>query len=183
MEKFDQDILDSLEDIILTQFPDILRHALENANNSGKLRELLRLLYLDRLLPHQYRSEALPTGKILVFTGHSVKGKDLLGIAKRLGISKDRFEFYDYEQSKTYRYSQLEHNSVVSAVLFGAVPHKTVGAEDSSSIVSNLERKAKDGVIYARILRLYANNKLKLTKTNFREALIRLICEGSVRAA
>jgi hypothetical protein len=183
MEKFDQEFLEMLEDTILTQLPDILPFALEAVNDSGRLRELLELLYLDRLLPQSFKSEALPTGKILVFSGQRVRVKDLLGVAKNLGISKERFEFYNYEQSKIYPYYRLEYSSLVSAVLFGAVPHKTTGNDEFNSVISSLEHKAREGVVYARVLRLSANNELKLTKTNFRSALIRLISEGSVKMA
>jgi hypothetical protein len=185
MEKFDRELLEILEDTILTQLPNILPYALETANDTGKLRGLLELLFLDRLLPppQSFESKALPTGKILVFAAQKVNTNDLLGVAKNLGVSKDRFEFYDYEKSKTYPYKSLEYNGNVCAVLFGGVPHKTTGTEDFNSVIVNLESKVKEDIVWARVLRLCTSNELKLTKSNFREALALLIKEGNVKAA
>jgi hypothetical protein len=179
-EKFNKADLDILEDYIVTQLPDILTYVLESANESGRLRELLELLHLDRLLPQSYTSTPYSTGKILVFAGKTVKEKDLLGVAKSLGISKERFVFYDYEQAKAFQYDSLECNAGISAILFGSVPHKTVGTENNNSVIANIERKADEGIIWAPVVRLHANNELKLTKTNFREALSQLIDDGSI---
>ena len=183
MEKFDKDFIDMIEDTLLTQLPDILRYSLDSANEVGKLRGLLELLYLDRLLPQVQSnvSKALPNGRILVFSSRNVKVKDLLGVAKSLGVTNE-IEFYDYEQSKTYPYSKLEYNTLINAVLLGAVPHSTSGTDGYSSLVVSLERKAEEGVLYARVIRLSANNELKLTKESFREALKKLISEGNIRA-
>jgi hypothetical protein len=185
MERFEKDLVNMLEDTMLTELPNILPNALEAANEKGKLRELLELLFLDRLLPPPESDElkALPTGKIFVFAAEEINKDHLLGVAKDLGVSKERFEFYDYDRSKTYPYNTLEYNAKVCAVFFGGVPHKTAGTEDFKSVVANLEVKERKGIILARVVRLCASNELKLTKSNFREALKKLISEGRIKAA
>lgn len=181
MERFSDDIVESIEDTLLSQLPDILGYALEKANEDGKLRELMKLLCLERMLPQSNRIESLPTGKILVFGRQEVSKNVMEAIAKDLGISKQRFEFYDYEEAKTYPYNHLDSNGAVCAVLFGAVPHKTTGTGDAGSVISNLEQRQQEGIIPARILQLSAGGELKITKTNFRNTLVVLVDTGIVR--
>lgn len=61
-------------------------------------------------------------------------------------------------------------------VLFGPLPHSTSGKNDSSSVIA--EMKSKEG--YPRIETLNAGNKLKITKSNFKSTLERLIQENYI---
>jgi len=185
LEKFDKETIETIEDTILTRLPDILPYVLEKVNDEGKLRGLLELLSLDELINQleAFTSKALPTGKILVFAAQNVSTKDLVGVAKNLGIGKDKLEFYNYKEAKTYNYRKLEYNSNVCAVLFGAVPHKTAGTEDYSSVITSLKEKAEKGIIYAKVATLSTGNELKLTKTTFKNSLENLISEGHIKAS
>jgi len=175
LEKFSPDIIDGVEDDLLLQLPDLLRVALDRANDEGKLRSLLRLLQRESLLPQSETIDVLPNGDILVFSGQTVQTKDLQGIAKGLGIKKSRIRFYNYEQSKRFDYRKLEYASDICAIIIGAVPHKTSGTEDFSSLVESLKSKSQAGRIPARIRPLYAGNQLKITNSNFKQTLKELI--------
>jgi len=181
MEKLTREQINELEDEILVQLPDLLPFVLETANENGMLSELMDMLYLDHLLPNSFIAEALPTGKIIVFGDSAVKPDVLLGIAKSLGLEKDRLEFYDYEKAKTFQSSKLEYRSEYSAILIGPVPHKAKGTEGYSSLLTSLEDKHRENIIPAHVVRLGAGEEMKITKTNFKEALIDLIDAGVVK--
>ena len=57
--------------------------------------------------------------------------------------------------------------------LFGANPHSSTGKGDSGSVISEMQRK--EG--YPRIEVLRAGEQVKITKTNFKETLEKLLEE------
>ena len=58
-------------------------------------------------------------------------------------------------------------------VLFGPTPHSGYGKGESGSIIAELEKLPA----YPRVERLISGNELKITKSNFREMLEKLIEE------
>lgn len=117
-------------------------------------------------------------GKIAVIGGSEVSEAVLVGIGKSLGISKNRFEFCNFEGAQKFNYRKMLDNLEYSAVLFGAVPHSAKDKGDSSSIIVEIETKAG----YPPVKRLISGNELKITKSNFRNALQKLLENDTVRA-
>lgn len=61
-------------------------------------------------------------------------------------------------------------------ILFGPVPHSGYGKGDSGSIIAELEKSPA----YPRVERLTSGNELKITKSNFRDMLERMIKEDYI---
>ena len=153
------------------------------ANRDGSLCATLTKIgwqeLLDELEDDFDKVTSYPTGKIVVIGASSVKKEHLLGIAKKLGISKDRFEFVDFEEAKTFNYGKLQYNGVYRVILAGPIPHKTTGTGDSSSAIVAMEK----GLGFPRVVRLCSSNELKITKQNFKDNLTQLLSEGFLQAA
>lgn len=127
-------------------------------------------------------SPALETwseGKVVVFGDAQARPRDLYGVAKTLGIERSRIEFVDYRESEHYDFRKLEYNHNVVAVMFGANPHSVRGKGSFSSVIVRMERQRD---VFPRVIRLYANGGLKVTKTNFRTKLAELIDAGLLAA-
>lgn len=60
--------------------------------------------------------------------------------------------------------------------MIGPVPHSSVGKNDSSSVIA--EMKNEEG--YPKVIVLDDSNGLKITKTNFKEKLYKLIEENYI---
>ncbi|MBE6401681.1 MAG: hypothetical protein E7037_06625 [Verrucomicrobia bacterium] len=152
------------------------------ANRDGSLCSILTKIGWQDLLDDPGddfgKVTSYPTGKIIVIGASSVKKEHLLGIAKGFGISKNRFEFIDFEEAKTFNYGKLQYNGVYRVVLAGPIPHKTTGTGDSSSAIVAMEK----GLGFPRVVRLRSSNELKITKQSFKEGLSSLLSEGFLQA-
>ena len=147
------------------------------ANRIGTLRTLLQKWGLDNILINESAYETNKDGKIVVIGQSDVKLNVLQGIIKSLNLDKNRFEFcLEYDECKTFNYKKLQYSPNYRVVLFGPLPHSTSGKNDSSSVIA--EMKSKEG--YPRIETLNAGNKLKITKSNFKSTLERLIQENYI---
>ena len=142
------------------------------ANRNGELEELLEAWGLANLIEKESVYETRKDGKILVIGESDVKVDKLIGVIKALGLRKERFEFcLEYSKAKTYQYNKLQYNPNYRAVLFGPVPHSSVGKNESGSVIA--EMQSKEG--YPRVELLSSNNALKITKSNFTEKLQELM--------
>lgn len=147
------------------------------ANRTGELDSLLKNWGLDKLLKRQTVYETYKGGKIVVIGASEIKENILIGIAKKFGIDESRFEFcLDYDGAKTYSYKKLQYNPNYRVVVFGAVPHSSTGKKDSSSVIA--EMKNHEG--YPRVEVLSANKEVKITKSNFKKLLNRLVKENYI---
>ena len=147
------------------------------ANRTDEIEGLLSDWGMEELVKPSSSYEPNKKGKILVIGASEIKEKVLNGIITSLDLDKNRFEFcLDYEKSKTYQYSKLRYNPNYSAVIFGPVPHSSTGKKDSSSVIA--EMKNNEG--YPNIKVLSGNSTVKITKTNFKKALIELIDENYI---
>ena len=125
-----------------------------------------------------------PSGKILIIGESSVKKNNIIGMLKddefgfdNLSITR-RFDFvFEYETLNSYPFNKLTKWNY-AAILAGPIPHSIRGREDNSSLLVKLE-KNEDG-IYPPVIRLMANSKLKITKQNIHDTLLKLIKEGLV---
>ena len=70
----------------------------------------------------------------------------------------------------------LQYNPNYRLVIFGAVPHSSTGKNESSSVIA--EMKSYEG--YPRVEVLSSNSEVKITKSNFKELLNRLIDEDFI---
>ena len=147
------------------------------ANRTGTLENLLQQWGFDNLLKNDSVYETNKDGKIVVIGQTEVKINVLEGIIKSLHLDKNRFEFcLDYNDSKTFNYKKMQYSPNYRVVLFGPVPHSSVGKGDSSSVIA--EMKNREG--YPKVVALSDGNELKITKTNFKIALENLIKENYI---
>lgn len=147
------------------------------ANRIGTLENLLQHWGFDSLLKNDSVYETNKDGKIVVIGQPEVKINVLEGIIKSLNLDKNRFEFcLDYNDSKTFNYKKMQYSPNYRVVMFGPVPHSSVGKRDSSSVIA--EMKNREG--YPRVVVLNDGNELKITKTNFKIALENLIKDNYI---
>lgn len=172
-----EELLD-LQEEILERLPECISAVLVTLNMNGRLEELLRMIGMDDLVDGAEQLEAWPEGKIVVFGDAQARPKDLYGVAKSLGVAKDRVVFVGHDDSVRFDYRTLEYNHAVVAVMFGSIPHSTRGKGADSSVIVRMERQRD---VYPRVIRLWANGKLKITKTNFRDNVKSLITQGVLR--
>ncbi len=165
-----------LEEAIREELNDNLTGILTKLNRADRLEELLSLLGLESLLEKDAGYQVYKTGKIVVIGQSDVKAEVLLAIGKKLGIDKNRFEFYlEYEDAKKFNFKKMQWQPSYSVVLVGPMPHSGVSKGDAGSIISAIE--TEEG--YPPVIRL-GRNSLKITKTDFKEKLQELIELGTV---
>lgn len=143
-------------------------------NQQGTLGEFLAKVGMQHLLTSgdSYGIENDPSGRIIVLGEPCVKKDILRGVAKDIGFSKNRFVFLDYKETKEQNCRDWQYNTSIAAILCGPVPHKTTGMGDSSSLLEAL--RSQPGYPPVEELRVMAGD-LKITKTAFRNGLVRLI--------
>lgn len=156
-----------LEEII-----DAVTEKIYLANRTGELESLLSDWGLSSLIKDDAPSsddfyDTHKDSTIVVIGASQVKEHDLLGIVKNLRLDKDRFEFcLDYKAIETFQFSKMQYNPNYRLVIVGPMPHSTTGKGESRSTISKLE----NGNGYPKVIRL-GSNELKITKTNFKQAL------------
>lgn len=169
--------LSALEDEIMSALPNRITAILSKLNRSGRLEELLEFLDMEDLLEQEQDFYSYKEGKIVVVGGTDVKEEVLLSIAKSMGLDKNRFEFcLDYKQIQKFDFRKMQYAPQYRLILFGPAPHSGHGKGDSGSIVAELEKSPA----YPRVERLISGNELKITKSNFRDMLERLIQEDYI---
>lgn len=148
----------------------VFRVRLENAIDSNSLNDFLSLLgiELDETSNHAFASYNRRT-KILVLGALAGKKKDYISCAKKLGISEQNLEFYDYDDMKTFDTEKLRFSSGVSDIICGPMPHKVVGINNYSSFIALLKAKPNE---YPKVYLATANDAIKLTITNFKLGLL-----------
>ncbi len=164
-----------LEEIIKSELDENLEHILMKLNNSGQLEDFLRMLGLQGYLGIE-ANEMPYDGTIIVIGQSEVEKSKLIGVAKSLGIEKDRFEFYlDYEDAKTFDFKKTQWSTKYSCILVGQMPHSGTSKGDYSSVIAALENQ--DG--YPPVVRM-GTKGLKITKSSFRSTLEFLIGERKI---
>lgn len=166
--------LSDLEDELMARIPDEITAVLSKLNRTGRLEEFFEMLGMSDLLQEEDDFYSYKDGKIIVVGGTEVKEKVLLGVAKELGLDKNRFEFcLDYEAIQKYDFKKMQYAPQYRVVLFGPSPHSGRGKCDSGSIIAELESSKA----YPRVVRMQSGSELKITKSNFKEILMLLIEE------
>lgn len=170
-----EELLD-LEEAIKSELDENLTGILTKLNRSGRLDDLLSLLEMEHLLDKESGYQVYKSGKIVVIGQTSVKVDALLSIGRKLGIDKERFEFYlEYEDAKSFDFRKLQWQPSYSAILVGPMPHSGVSKGEAGSIISAIE--TQEG--YPPIVRL-GQESLKITKSNFKQKLQDLIEQGKI---
>lgn len=144
------------------------------ANRRGTLKQLLQDMGMQDLLQPTSTFESYREGKIVVIGDSEVKEDRLRSIAGKAGIDKNRLEFcLEYGEAQKYNYKKLQYAPQCRVVLFGAVPHSSTGKGDSSSVIAEMESNDT----YPRVERLWSNNTMKITKSNFKAVIEKLVAE------
>lgn len=163
--------LQDLHKAVSERIDDELLPALSQANRTGELGELLRLLGMGDLMGDDGAARVVPT-KVVVIGESAVKEDKLRSIAKRRGISGKDIEFaLGYERVKHYPFSKLRDSLTYRAVLVGPIPHSTSGKGDASSVIAEMENHPET---YPPVIRLQDANGLKITNNSFADALDKL---------
>ena len=168
-----------LEDNLRDELEENLTGILTNLNRQNKLEDLLSLLGLSHLLDVDSGTDGtfLKNGRIVVIGASEVPERHLLGVAKSLGIDKDRFEFYlDYEDGKKFEYSKLYYQSNYSLVMVGPMPHSSTGKGDYSSAIAAME--ATEG--YPPVMRIEISGLRAISKSAFRMKLQEALASGVI---
>ena len=173
----DANELCSLENTIRERLDSDLTRILCELNRAGELDEALAKWGMDDLLhPNDiYRSNR--NGKILIVGDSQVKKERLTPVANDLGIDKKRLEFVlSYDEAKKYDMSRIQYNSDYSLILFGPVPHSGISKGDFGSKIEAVTRTPG----YPPMKKLVANEQLKITKNNFKQALEDALNKGII---
>ncbi len=170
-----------LEDKLRDELNESFTGVLTNLNRQGKLNDLLSLLGMTHLLEEGSELDGtfLKNGRIVVIGASEVPERHLLGVAKSLGLEKDRFEFYlDYEDGKRFDYSKLYYQSNYSLVMVGPMPHSSTGKGDYSSAIAAME--AMEG--YPPVIRIEVSGLRAISKSAFRMKLEEALRSGVIVA-
>lgn len=140
-------------------------------DRAGVLEPILRDVGLENVFKSNDRSSR---GKIFVCGGSSMCKNDFRGIIKDLGVDPRRFDFcFDY-QNLDKRLAELQYNPDYVLIMAGPMPHSGSIKGKCGSMIAALE--SMEG--YPKVVRLEANGKLKITKSNFRTKLQEQIDAG-----
>lgn len=170
-----EEICESVEERLATELPRIIIAL----NRAGKLEEWLSMMNMEDIIPQERpKYQSYQTGRIVILGPSSVNESVLIGIAKGLGIDKNRLELYlEYKGTVSYPYSKLQYNPDYSLVLVGPMPHSTIGKGEYSSAIAAME--SEEG--YPPVIRL-GQNQLKISKSNVKAALQEAIEKGYIVA-
>lgn len=111
------------------------------------------------------------TMKILVLGALSGSINDYKNAIKKLGIDPRNIEFeYEYNKLKRLDVSRLENSFEYSDILYGPNPHKQVNIGDNSSLLAMMKNNPEK---FPRVIEMCSNNQLKITISNFRDAILK----------
>lgn len=147
-----------------------LEETINTLTETGKLKELLKLLGHEDLIHEDYNP--YNHGKIAVLGGSIANKQHLQGISKQLGFNKNRFEFFlSYEEMKTFRFNKLRNLNKYAAIIAGPMPHSTTGTGTYSSVIAAMEKDDN----YPPVFRVE-----KITNSSFRNAVKHLMDQNVV---
>ena len=149
-----------------------LQREIKLAYKAGTLDDYLTKIGMEDLYPQKSSSEwdgAFPDGKIVVLGDSSVRERDILKSIESTGLTRERVElrlgYYDRSNEDFIR--TLRYNNQYRLILVGPMPHSTTATGDFSSALAMMQNT--DG--YTKVIPLMANGKLKITKTNIKQAV------------
>ena len=108
--------------------------------------------------------------KILVFGDLAGKVNEYKKAARMLGINADSLEFEnDYSKLGNYNVAKLRNSNTYSDIIIGPNPHKQRGINGHTSLIAMLRSNPSE---FPKCIEAHANNALKITISNFKEALL-----------
>ena len=145
-------------------------------NRNGKIKEFLEDIECTYFMEPEVSYSTYKNGKIVVVGKSSISEDKLLGIAKSLGIDKNRFEMHlDYDDAKTFKYSKMQWQPKYSLVIVGPQGHSSIDKGKYSSAIARMEQE--EG--FPPVLRSGTNNELSIiNKSSFKANLKRAIEKG-----
>ena len=173
-------------EVLLDKIGDKMREIITTANREDNLRETLQRFGMEELItgvPKEPEFEHSKTGKILIAGDCQTAGIDkLIGVARKLGISKDRLEFLNFHEVKMEDFRGVQYQSRYAAIMIGPTGHSGRAKGNHSSVKASLEQEPG----YPPVIELLANStsrEEKITNTNFRKALEALRDNGIIQIA
>lgn len=146
-----------------------VRYEIEIACENDEINELLDKYVVsleEGCMPVNRR-----THKILVFGDLAGKENDYKRAAKKIGINEKQLEFIsDFKELKRFNTTNLAYSNVYSDIIYGPNPHKQVGIGDHNSFLSAIKNEPQK---YPRVIEAKANSELKITISNFKDALFK----------
>lgn len=147
-----------------------VREDIITANRMGTLAQTLnKYNYVEE----QEKWYSYPnTYKMIVIGCIEVKGKEVLGCLKAMGIDKNRVEFYSYYDKLTNKnFSNLRYNFNYSGILVCGMPHKMRNIGDNASFISMIENNPKEFPTLTKITD--KSGKLKYSNSAFKRAIVK----------
>jgi len=168
-EVLDYDTSENLLNFAFEEF----REKFNLANRLGTLEDLLEKCGLDNSL-NKYYAECTNYGfcstpkYVLIGSGSHLKKQDIENVFKEFNISPADIELnIEFDKLKKLKIEKYRDSDEYAHIFVCATQHKTEATKDYSSMITRLEQE--DG--FPPITRLTANNQLKITISNLREAL------------
>lgn len=159
----------SLDDEELELLIDEITHRISLANRTGTLEDILRKAGWSDILEEQTPFQPFENGIITIIGESEIKINEMIAIAEKAGIERNRLDFYiGYEKAKTFDYKKFQFQPKYRAVLFGPVPHCSIGKGKNSSVINKME--SEEG--YPQVIRIKeaGGSRLKITKESLRIA-------------
>ncbi len=137
------------------------------ANKNGEMQ-----LFLDKY-GIVFEEEAMMvnprTMKVLVLGSLVGRLKDYQIAAKKMDVNPDSIEFIDTYENGGFDAAKLEYSMTYSDIIYGPNPHKQTGMGNTSSLLALMKRNPDR---YPRVIEAVANDKLKISVTGFKNALL-----------
>ena len=156
-----------------------LQREIKLAYKSGTLNDYLIKIGMEDLYPQKNDSGwdgAFPYGKIVILGASNIQDRDIFKSIESVGISRERVElrlgYYDRSNEEFIR--TLRYNNKYRLILVGPMPHSTTATGDFSSAITMMQNT--DG--YTKVIPLCSNGKLKISKTNIKQAVQSAVDSG-----
>ena len=172
----------------IERFIEEIKIKIYDCNRMGELDRIERIakeLDLDDWCEHEGQN-VYHGGKIAIIGASMASRGECISIFKGCGINKDRLEYCDFNQSKTYYYDKLINNAAFRVIMFGPVPHSTTGKGKELSVISAVEKDVADfnkeqGEEVTKVIRLTDKaGTLKITSKGLKNKLKELIETGYI---
>ena len=159
--------------IIIAEAISRITNSILREQSDGEFCHLLKSYGLEDLAASSvnYFFDTQKNGNIILFGHSKVNRKQINGILKSLGISKNRFEHVEYDDVTNYNFKDLEYNSNYRLILLGPMPHSAKGMGDNKSIIEWIQNNEN----IAKSVKL---DNLKVSKTSLKKAISDQIKSG-----
>ena len=156
-----------------------LQREIKLAYKSGTLNDYLIKIGMEDLYPQKNDSGwdgAFPDGKLVILGASNIQDRDIFKSIESVGIPRERVELrlgYDDRSNEEF-IRTLRYNNKYRLILVGPMPHSTTATGDFSSAITMMQNT--DG--YTKVISLYSNGELKISKTNIKQAVQSAVDSG-----